>query len=227
MFKMFLGLVVFLIAAPYLAEANEGAPQKPPVVVELFTSEFCPACPPADQYLEKLSAEDNMITLGCHVTYFQRRSDLGRPLCSQRQFDYMRQLRGKSPFTPQFVINGHRSVVGTRQSEVAASLLKAQSADTQYINIYPKAHGVYGYELPVLAAGQYDVMMALYEKKQTIRGRNYASVVDLILNLGEWDGTKDARVFFPAVRDNHAGFAIFVTNKKSGRVYAAGKYRLS
>lgn len=206
------------------AFANEPAPQKPPVVVELFTSEFCPACPPADKYLAKLSDESNMITLGCHVTYFQGSSNLGRAFCSQRQFDYMRQLKGKSPFTPQFVINGHRSVVGTRQSKVAAALLKAQSADTQYVNIYPKAHGVYGYALPSLPKGQYKITMALYEKDQTIKRRNYANVVDLILDLGAWDGGADARVFFPAVRDNHAGFAIFVKDQRSGKIKAAGKY---
>ncbi|NCO03556.1 MAG: DUF1223 domain-containing protein [Alphaproteobacteria bacterium] len=221
MFLIMLGACLALLSN---AAANDSAPQKPPVVVELFTSEFCPACPPADQYLAKLSNEANMITLGCHVTYFQGRSDLGRPFCSQRQFDYMRQLRGKSPFTPQFVINGHRSVVGTRQSEVAASLLKAQSADTQYINIYPKAHGVYGYELPLIPLGQYTLFMALYQTEQTVRGRQYASAVDLILNLGDWDGVSDARVFFPAVRDNHAGFAIFAKELKSGKIMAAGKY---
>jgi len=204
--------------------ATEMKPQKPPVVVELFTSEFCPACPPADRYLEKLSNEENMITLGCHVTYFKRESDLGRPLCSQRQFDYMRQLKGKSPYTPQFVINGHRSVVGTQDSKVAAALLKAQSANTRSIYIYPKSHGVYGYALSDALKGQYTLYMALYEKDQEIKGRRYSSVVDRILELGDWDGVSDSRVFHPAIRDNHAGFTIFAKDKKSGRVIAAGKH---
>ena len=184
--KIFISVLYLCVFCSSAALATD----KPPVLVELFTSEFCPACPPADQYLAKLSQEDNMIALGCHVTYFKSRSELGRPLCSQRQFDYMRSLKGKSPYTPQFVINGHKSVVGTQPSKVAAALLQAQSAKTQYIKIYPKAHGVFGYSLPDLPENQYEISLALYQKEQMIRSRNYTNAVDIVLDIGGmgWQG---------------------------------------
>ena len=202
------------------------AQEKPPIVVELFTSEFCPACPPADRYLEKLSEKGNVVALGCHVTYFSRKSNLGQEFCSQRQFDYMQRLRERSPYTPQFVLNGRRSVVGTNTSNVAASLLKASSDKIGLITISSKQKGVYAYELPEAKYGAYEIMMAIYQKPQTYRGATYANAVDKLTKLGLWDGGEDVRVLYPDLKSKHKGFAIFVQDRRSGEIVAAGQHKL-
>ncbi len=95
--------ILFLLTLAYgglFSVKDLYANDKPPIVVELFTSEFCPACPPADQYLGTLSDKVNVIALGCHVTYFKRTSNLGRQDCTQRQFDYVQHLKERSPYTP-------------------------------------------------------------------------------------------------------------------------------
>lgn len=201
------------------------ANDKPPIVVELFTSEFCPACPPADQYLGTLSDKENVIALGCHVTYFKRNSNLGRQECTQRQFDYVQRLKERSPYTPQFVLNGRRSVVGTQVDEVAASLIQASADKIALINITPKPQRVYSYDLPQIKRGSYEIMLATYQKDQKFSRSTYANAVDKITKVGLWDGGSDVRVIYPDVKKRHKGFALFVQNKRSGEIVAAGDMR--
>ena len=201
------------------------ANEKPPIVVELFTSEFCPACPPADRYLDALSDRENVIALGCHVTYFKRNSNLGRQDCTQRQFDYMQRLKERSPYTPQFVLNGRRSVVGTQIDEVAASLIKASADKISLIKITPKPQRVFSYDLPQVKRGSYEVMLATYQKDQTFSRSTYANAVDKLTKIGLWDGGSDMRVVYPVLNDKHKGFAIFVQDKRSGEIVAAGDMR--
>ncbi|MEM9468631.1 MAG: DUF1223 domain-containing protein [Pseudomonadota bacterium] len=195
-------------------------------MLELFTSEHCPACPPADKALEKLSEQNHIIALGCHVTYFSRQSDLGRGVCSQRQFNFAQQLKQSSPFTPQFIINGQHSAVGTNQSIISAALLKGGADKVQLINIQKKAPQVFSYSLPFIEKNSSDLWLALYKKPQKAGRRNFIHVVDVILTLGSWDGSIKEEIISPAVRSDHQGFAIFAQNKKTGKITAAGQYSL-
>lgn len=217
--RIYILLLLLLVSA-----GSAFAQDKPPIVVELFTSEFCPACPPADRYLDALSEKENVVALGCHVTYFSRKSNLGQQFCSQRQFDYMQSLRERSPYTPQFVLNGRRSVVGTNTDNVAASLLKASGDQIGLITVSSKQKGVYAYELPEVKYGSYEVMVATYLKPQTYRSSTYANAVDKLTKVGLWDGGDDNRVVYPDLKSKHKGFAIFVQDRRSGEIVAAGQY---
>ena len=208
-----------LVLTPYQAHA-----EKPVILAELFTSEFCPACPPADALLEKLSQENHIIALGCHVTYFPGKSDLGRAACTQRQFDYVRYLRGKSPFTPQFVFNGQHSAVGVRQNEVSAALMKA-SKGVESISITRRAPHVFSYSLPQVENRSSDLWLVIYEGRRSLRRRDFVNVVDVMLPLGAWNGVKRDEVFAPMLKSKHAGFAIYAQDKATGAIIAAGEYR--
>jgi hypothetical protein len=97
-----------------------------PVVVELFTSEGCSSCPPADAILLDLSRENaqsgrNLILLGEHVDYWNYIGWTDRfssAQFSQRQNDYARTLHLESVYTPQMVIDGHIQFVGNDAAEV-------------------------------------------------------------------------------------------------------------
>lgn len=217
--------ISFFVAVFALFVPLEAMAEKPLIVVELFTSEFCPACPPADQLLEKMAEESHIIALGCHVTYFQRRSDLGRATCTQRQFDYVSSLKSRSPFTPQFVFNGKHSAVGVRNNEVSAALMKASAQDIAKIDITLRARNVFSYSLPSLLGQDTNLWLAIYKDKQAIKKRSYANSVDVMLPLGAWDGRQHDQVFAPALRSDHAGFTIYAQDKKTGAIIAAGEYR--
>ena len=102
------------------------APAQNPVVVELFTSEGCSSCPPADAILVDLSHESapsgrDLILLGEHVDYWNYIGWTDRfssAQFSQRQNDYARTLHLQSVYTPQMVIDGHVQFVGNEASEV-------------------------------------------------------------------------------------------------------------
>ena len=99
------------------ASAAAMAADNPPVVVELFTSQGCSSCPPANANLIELSKRDDVLALSFAVTYWDRlgwKDVFGREEYTARQYTYAPALGERGPFTPQMVINGRASLVGNR-----------------------------------------------------------------------------------------------------------------
>jgi hypothetical protein len=87
-----------------------------PVVVELFTSEACSNCPPADRIMERLAGNPNVIILSEHVGYLDNqgwKDPFSSPLFTTRQLDYAAALRRTNVVTPQVIINGEKELSGT------------------------------------------------------------------------------------------------------------------
>jgi hypothetical protein len=111
-------------AAPALA-----APKRP-VIVELFTSQGCSSCPPADALLRKLQGTPGIISLSYHVDYWDYlgwRDTLGNADFSQRQYDYAKSRGDMDVYTPQTIIDGGHHHVGSSQSKVMAAIEEARS----------------------------------------------------------------------------------------------------
>ncbi len=202
-----------------------------PVVVELFSSQNCPACPPADEYMSDLVKSDGVIALSCHVDYFGKTSaGFGKPFCTQRQSQYIKQIGRKSHFTPQMMINGHMSEIGYETTAVAAAIVKGRSERVATVKIQPKASGVYDFNIPAgTVNGAAEIWMAVYQKPQNVRerGRNitYSHVVNRYIPLGVWRGGNIERAVYPIVDSKSAGFAIVAQEARSGKILAAGDYR--
>lgn len=112
---------VMLAVACAVAHA---APPARPVVVELFTSEGCSSCPPADALLGRLAARAGTIALAWHVDYWNGPAWTDRfatPLATARQRGYAAALR-QEVFTPALVIDGQTMVVGSDAQAVAAAI---------------------------------------------------------------------------------------------------------
>jgi len=118
-------------------QATPGMPQasRTPVVVELFTSEGCSSCPPADALLARLAEEQvgsnvQLIALEEHVDYW---NDLGwvDPFSSRdwtaRQYVYAGVLKNGNPYTPQMVVDGTVEFVGNHSKQARETILKAVS----------------------------------------------------------------------------------------------------
>lgn len=120
----------------FLAVGTLPAAAMQPVVVELFTSEGCSSCPPADALLGELSrqriaGDAELIVLGEHVEYWNSPSWTDRfssPIYTERQGDYVRQLHLATAYTPQMVIDGHLQTVGSDTAAVQRLIAEASSA---------------------------------------------------------------------------------------------------
>src|SRR5215472_15938734 len=102
------------LAFPKLSEA-----QPRPAVVELFTSEGCSSCPPADAYLGELAGRPDVLALAFHVDYWDDlgwRDRFGLSQAVERQRNYARSLRLGSVYTPQVVVDGSTDYVGSNRS---------------------------------------------------------------------------------------------------------------
>ncbi|MER9160295.1 MULTISPECIES: thioredoxin family protein [unclassified Mesorhizobium] len=101
--------------------------ERPLGVVELFTSQGCSSCPPADTLFSELAAKEDIVALAYHVDYWDYlgwQDTLGRKENTERQYDYMRAFGSRSVYTPQAVINGRVHVNGASRGEVDGALAR-------------------------------------------------------------------------------------------------------
>ena len=106
---------------------------KRPVIVELFTSQGCSSCPPADAYLKTLKQEPDVLALSYHVDYWDYlgwRDTLGGAEFSERQYDYAQSRGDKNVYTPQMIINGGKHFVGSQRSQVSGAIAIARTEVT-------------------------------------------------------------------------------------------------
>ncbi|MER9657463.1 thioredoxin family protein [Mesorhizobium sp. M0152] len=100
-------------------------------MVELFTSQGCNSCPPADALFAELAAKEDIVALAYHVDYWDYlgwHDTLGRKENTERQYDYMRAFGSRSVYTPQAVINGRAHVNGANRGEVEGALARMAKA---------------------------------------------------------------------------------------------------
>jgi hypothetical protein len=119
-----LGSVVWLAAASGGAGAGE-AHLQPKAVVELFTSQGCSSCPPADALFAELADRNDLVTLAYHIDYWDYigwPDSFGSKENSDRQRAYAERWGSSRVYTPQLVVNGAEDVVGSRRDEVTAAI---------------------------------------------------------------------------------------------------------
>jgi len=204
---------VMLHAAASFLPAPSSAAEPAPVVVELFTSQGCNSCPPADVVLGELARRDDVLPLSFHITYWDRLGwpdTFGLAGSTARQRDYAESLARRAVYTPQMVIGGRIDVVGSQQWRVleAIELLQTHPQTGPAITI---ADG----EL-ILAGGDrgactlwligFDRAHDVVIERGENRGRRlrYHNVVRSIERLGRWTGAA-SRFVLPLARHAAAG----------------------
>jgi hypothetical protein len=174
-----------------------------PILLELFTSEGCSSCPPADRLLETFDRTQpvsgaDLIVLSEHVDYWNRlgwTDPYSSPLFSERQQEYVRRLHLDGPYPPQLVIDGQTDVVGNDERGVRAAILKAEARPKTAISLRAERAGT---EVKVsLAVGdgmrQADLYLALADdpaQSHVTRGENsgrtlrHVAVVRSLVRIG-------------------------------------------
>lgn len=213
--------------APAAPPAAAFAPAHP-VVVELFTSQGCSSCPPADAVLARLAQAPNVVAISRAVTYWDRlgwKDTLGREANTELQRAYARRGgEGAGVYTPQAVVQGGKALVGAREAALKALILEAGRAPGPALEVAGGAATVRGTtarpaELRWIAlTGHADVTIRRGENGgRTVR---YTNVVRDERTLGAWSGGT-ARFALPGVRVAGADrYALVLQEKGAGRVLA-------
>ena len=172
--------------------------QAPRTVVELFTSQGCSSCPPADAYLGELAQRPDVLALAFHVDYWDDlgwRDRFGLPEAAERQRGYAGTLHLSSVFTPQMVIDGRDSYVGSDRTAIGRALTATRSGATVKLSLS-------GGELLIDLAAQKNVPLAdvlLISSERAAaspigRGENSGrtlkeyNIVRSLRTMGQWDG---------------------------------------
>src|SRR5690606_14865155 len=130
-----LATAVLLLALPYGALAEENV-KRPKAVVELFTSQGCNSCPPADEMLSRLALAGDVVALAYHVDYWDYlgwRDTLASADNTARQQEYNRAFGNRSVYTPQAVINGRHQVNGAKRHKVDGEMARMARASQSMV----------------------------------------------------------------------------------------------
>jgi hypothetical protein len=232
--------IFILLAVLAAGIARTAAGQEAPVVVELFTSEGCSSCPPADAFLGELTKRPAIIPLAFHVDYWDYigwKDPYASPAFTQRQHDYVAALGLHMPYTPQMVVDGRTDVVGSERDDVEAAIGKAGAQAKLAVAIEKDGAG-YRAVIPAAAAppgGPATVWLALFDSQRetrVARGENGGrtlkeyNIVREWRQIGSWDG-RALTLPLPMPKDPGGnGCAIIVQSGPVGPILGAALMKL-
>jgi hypothetical protein len=226
------------------ADSNNGKHNGHPVVVELFTSQGCYSCPPADKYVGVLKQRDNVIALAYHVDYWDYigwKDPFATPTNTQRQRGYSKAMGLWSIYTPQMVIDGRLEGVGSRTSEISDKIGRVSSmnlADRVSVPVtLQAAAGTLSIKVEGGAAPKGgDIWLVTYDDEKTTaipRGENAGktvteyNIVSGVWRLGEWNGRPVSADFSLEDFGTKSGNAVLLLQEKGqGPIYGAASAKL-
>lgn len=220
-------LVAALLSAPALAQ-----PAAPLTVVELFQSQGCSSCPPANANVNALIASrPDVLALSYAVTYWDQlgwKDRFATPANTQRQWDYAKGLRHDQVWTPQVIVNGRADITGTKAAPLGALLAATPRVAGPALSV---ADGSVTVGVGGVQRAPADVWLVRYDPRtqevavkagenggRTLPHRN---IVRELTRLGRWSGTAASFKLPPAP----AGLAtaILVQTPRGGPILAAAR----
>jgi hypothetical protein len=230
-------LLVLLLASGAIAA------ERRPVIVELFTSEGCSSCPPADALLETLDRTQpvpgaSIIALSEHVDYWNYEGwtdPYSSPAFSRRQEGYVKRFRLEDGYTPEMVIGGAVEAVGSEDAKIRSAVAKAASEETSPVSI----SDVTGGKVEISGTGPQGatVFVAIAEKSavsHVLRGENggrtlrHVAVVRSLTEAGRVgkDGTFHLQYALNSASNNKRIVA-FIQDPAFGRIRGAASREIS
>ena len=207
-----------------------------PVVVELFTSQGCPSCPPADKLLHELAQRDDVIPLALHVDYWDYigwKDEFSHPDYAKRQRGYAVQAKRRSVYTPQMIVNGVTDIVGARRMELSKAIAHHADLPSRVeLSVNRSGSEILINAQPANVDGPLIVRMLRYTPQRSAhitRGENaghtmlYANVTENWTVLAEWDGT--TALALTSVVEGDKPVVVLVQQDQHGPILAAVRLR--
>jgi hypothetical protein len=222
--------IAWLALPPSVAAAGGNV-----VVVELFTSQGCSSCPPADEALARISERDDVVALSLHVDYWDYigwRDTFAQRQFGQRQAAYRDTWHKNVVYTPQLVVHGRGDLAGSRPGDLPAAIATAQESDPPVevtierqggmlkCWIEPRSKPVAG----TIWIAKYTMssMVEITRGENAGRSITYSNVVTSLNRIGSWVGNEIEDVAMPQPEPGE-GVAIWVQSGDNGPILAAAK----
>jgi hypothetical protein len=228
------GTLLALWAAAFMVAAPAASADQKTVVVELFTSQGCSSCPPADALLAELDKSADVIALALHVDYWDYigwKDSFADPVYTERQRGYARAAKARSIYTPQMVIGGVDHVIGYKPMDVANTVQKHRAApDGAEVSARLSGDMVAIRLVPGATKASMTVTLIGYVPKETVkikRGENagrtitYTNTVRDLVPLGKWDGRSEKSLRVPKPAGEAA--VVVVQRASHGPMVAAAR----
>jgi hypothetical protein len=216
-----------MAAGPGLAQSASGT------VVELYTSQGCSSCPPADAYLTQLASEPGIIALALHVDYWDYigwKDKFGNPAFSERQRAYAHRAGSKTIYTPQMIVAGVDHAIGSDPDKVSGLIRRHQSADQMVVLQLMRSGGSVMIEASARVAldAPLAVQLVRYRASEQVaieRGENaghtitYTNIVTSWTRIGTWDGREALEMTVPAAGPDKV--VVILQAEGPGLIFAA------
>jgi hypothetical protein len=225
--------MLWLALAAAVPASAQGTPA--PVVVELFTSQGCNSCPPADAYLGRLARQPGIIALGFHIDYWNYigwADPYSLPLATPRQRAYSRRLGLRYVYTPQMVVDGIGEGIGSEPDKIAPLIAAARSHPPAGPDLsLDKQTGGYRIRIgagpgPAPAATVWLVGIDRQRQTHVLRGENEGAtaadyqIVRSFANIAIWHG-QAIDLAVPASRVTGDEAAVLLQRDGTGPIIAA------
>lgn len=229
-----------LAVLAFVVPARAAAPAHPDVVVELFTSQGCSSCPPADAYLAELAKRPGILALSMHIDYWNSlgwRDPYSSAAVTARQRAYARALGSRYVYTPEMVVAGRKDAVGSERGTVRKLIAAARAAARKEPRpkVSLSAAGAGRLRVTIGAApftGTATVWLVAFDDHHATRvgagenrGRtlNYVNVVRSLRSVGTWAGraTEITLDLSDDIRKGYGNCAILVQAGGTGPILAA------
>lgn len=208
------------------------ADDRHPVVVELYQSQGCSSCPPANANLNAVAGNKGILALSFAVTYWDRlgwKDRFARPEYTQRQWDYANATGRGRVYTPQVIVNGRAMMVGGNKAHFARLIAEGGAARGGPTLTVSNGQVVVG---PGKTPTPANVWLVRYDPRTrnvAIRaGENggrtlpHRNIVTELRDLGRWTG-REMRFTIPPAADAAIRTAVFVQQGKGGPIVSALK----
>lgn len=230
MIRSILTFALIFVVFAHPALAREGKLRCEPIaVLELFTSQGCASCPPADKLLSELSKRDNLITLAYHVDYWDYigwRDTFADAAFTKYQRDYAAAHKSERIYTPQLVINGTKDVVGSRKQQVQDALAQAKlnlpidlTTKDSMLNVKIAGNAKFKDAVVWLVTYKSEASVDIKRGENSNRRLDYTQIVTSRQILGMWDAQSGSEIRLPLVdvlRNHSDGAAIIVQQDENG-----------
>lgn len=239
---MISGVISLIFAIVSTGPVYEPAPAPArPVLIELYTSQGCPLCPAANEYLGRLDAREDVVALSFSVDYWDIygwQDTYARPEFVDRQRAFKHHIGFSRVYTPQFVIDGTAEAGGSEPDSLLSDIATRRVTLTDTIDINVNYHGGGNFTIDIDGHAPFDeaatVYLAAYapgwRSVNVEAGRNEGrevrvyNPVTALFELGEW--TSGADSYGAALPEGLAG-VFFVQGGPGGPIYAVEDFRRS